>query len=518
MTGAPNVIVVGSGPAGVSAAWPLVLAGLRVLMLDGSPDDEPVRPSREKWKQRFGSDFAGLELDSDVSPKLATPQAHAARKDYDARLGLETQDFLAVGSLARGGLSKIWGALAEPFADDELADFPFAPGELAASYSAVQRRIGISGGADAQTDVLTSPAARKLHARFRARRGVGGLSLHPARNAVLLQDHDERAACNACGECLYGCARGAIYDSALELPALRRFVNFSYAPDHFVRGLGEEGGRPFVDVETRSGRMKLSSRATVLAAGCIATTALALRRVGHVGHPVRLLSNPAAAAAFVSPLLIGADRPRDAFSLGQLFFRLDTRAGRAAGVIYGADALPADLFAARLPFSRPLALRLAHALAPALLVATCYAPGALSRNEVTVHAEDGPARIVIEGRQTAEGRAALDEALAALRRNFIALGVLPVPGSASVLPPGADVHYAGTLPMGGAGAVATSTAGELNGATNVFIADGACLPNLPATHPTLTIMANADRIGREIARRFKANEIDRRARGCAAYG
>ncbi|MFT4098715.1 MAG: GMC oxidoreductase [Rhodoblastus sp.] len=506
MTGAPDVIVVGSGPAGVSAAWPLVLAGLRVLMVDGSAADEPARIPREKWKQRFGADFRGLELDSDISPKLATPQAHAVRENYDARLGIETRNFLAVGSLGRGGLSKIWGALAEPFSDDELARFPFPPSELAASCSAVQRRIGTSGGADADTHVLTNPAARKLLARYRSR-GARGFALHPACNAVLSQDRDERSACNACGECLYGCARGAIYDSALELPALRRFVNFTYAPDHFVHGLGEENGRPFADVETRGGRARLHAHAVVLAAGCIATTALGLRRIGHVGRPVRLLSNPAAAAAFVSPFLIGAGKSQDAFSLGQLFFRIETAAGRAAGVVYGADALPADLFAARLPLSRPLALRLAHALAPALLVATCYAPGDLSRNRIAVEDEGGRPRIVITGEHTAEAGAALDQALAALRRNFIALGVLPVPGSASFLPPGADVHYAGTLPMGGAGAVATSTAGELNGATNVFVADGACLPDLPATHPTLTIMANADRIGKEIARRFKANEI-----------
>ncbi|HMN71386.1 MAG TPA: GMC oxidoreductase [Rhodoblastus sp.] len=511
MTAAPDVIVAGSGPAGVSAAWPLVLAGLRVLMVDGSDAEEPAPPSREKWKQRFGADFAGLELDSDISPKLATPQAHAARENYDARLGLETRNFLAVGSLGRGGLSKIWGALAEPFLEDELARFPFAARELAASYSAVQRRIGVSGGAEADASVLTNPAARKLLERFRGRRGAGGLAMHPACNAVLLQDHDERAACNRCGECLYGCARGAIYDSALELPALRRFVNFAYAPDHFVRSVGEEGGRPFVDVETLGGRVRLSARATVLAAGCISTTALALRRIGHVGRPVRLLSNPAAAAAFLSPFRIGADRPEDSFSLGQLFFRLDTRAGRAAGVVYGANALPADLFAARLPFSRPLALRVARALAPALLVATCYAPGALSRNEVAAHAEGDRTRIAITGEQTVEGRAALDAALATLRGRFAALGVLPIPGSASFLPPGADVHYAGTLPMGGEGAAATSATGELANAPNLFVADGACLPDLPATHPTLTIMANADRIGREIARRFAANEIDARS-------
>lgn len=508
MTAAPDVIVVGSGPAGVSAAWPLVLAGLRVLMLDASAPQDEAAPSRVPWKLRFGTDFQGLELDSDVSPKLATPQAHAARRNYDARLALETRGFFAVGSLGRGGLSRIWGALAEPFSRAECAQFPFPVEELERSWAAVQRRIGVSGGADADPADLASPAARKLLARHRARAAREGFALQPARNAVLSEANGDREACNRCGECLYGCPRGAIYDSALELPSLRRFVNFSYAPDHFVLRLGEEAGRPFVEVETSGARSRLSARKIVLAAGCIASTALALRRIGHVDRPVRLLSNPAAATAFLSPLLVGADRPREAFSLGQLFFRLDASAGHAAGVIYGADALPADLFAARLPFSRPYALRVAQALAPALLVATCYAPGRHSRNDLTLRIQGEGARISITGDQTQESRAALRDALSALRRNLLALGAAPVPGSTNILPPGADVHYAGTLPMGGQGPAATTLFGELPDAPDVHIADGASLPDLPATHPTLTIMANADRIGREIARCFKAGEID----------
>ena len=39
-----DVIIVGSGPAGVSAAWPLVEAGLGVLMLDASNALLPASP------------------------------------------------------------------------------------------------------------------------------------------------------------------------------------------------------------------------------------------------------------------------------------------------------------------------------------------------------------------------------------------------------------------------------------------------------------------------------------------
>jgi choline dehydrogenase-like flavoprotein len=182
-------------------------------------------------------------------------------------------------------------------------------------------------------------------------------------------------------------------------------------------------------------------------------------------------------------------------------YRIDSARGDAVGVMYGAEGLPLDLIAARLPVSRPFALRLAHALAPALIVTTAYLPGSFSDNTLRVHSTGTPT-ITIEGRQTDEANAGMRRVIASLRREMRSLGAMFLPGSLSLLQPGADAHYAGTLPMGADGPIATGEYGEVRNCPGLFVADGACLPSLPATHPTLTIMANADRIGGEIARRL----------------
>ena len=86
-----------------------------------------------------------------------------------------------------------------------------------------------------------------------------------------------------------------------------------------------------------------------------------------------------------------------------------------------------------------------------------------------------------------------------LREIYLRMGSLLLPGSFTVGQPGGDIHYAGTLPMREFPLLGeTSANGEVKGLDGVFVVDGACLPILPEKSHTLTIMANADRIGREL--------------------
>jgi choline dehydrogenase-like flavoprotein len=64
---------------------------------------------------------------------------------------------------------------------------------------------------------------------------------------------------------------------------------------------------------------------------------------------------------------------------------------------------------------------------------------------------------------------------------------------------GASIHYAGTVPMTREERELTVTpACRLRGARSVYLADGSVLPYLPAKALTLTLMANAERVGTHI--------------------
>jgi choline dehydrogenase-like flavoprotein len=66
---------------------------------------------------------------------------------------------------------------------------------------------------------------------------------------------------------------------------------------------------------------------------------------------------------------------------------------------------------------------------------------------------------------------------------------------------GQGLHYAATLPMQvEPRQYQTDPQGLLFGTRHVLIVDGACLSRLPAKNLTFTIMANALRITRQLAR------------------
>jgi choline dehydrogenase-like flavoprotein len=513
----PEVIIVGSGPAGVSAAWPLLEAGVAVTMIDAASETPLPSPPRgdvgcfrrdpSRWEVQFSRNFSALDLAGDQSPKLTTPLARQVLAGFETTMGLQVRDFLALGSLSRGGLSNIWGAVAAVYDDEDLAGSPIRQADLLPSYAAVMRRIGVSGGAGAdglpveEGPTLTAPAQRLLDAALRSP-SRDGFVLERTTNAVLMSARSGREPCARCGMCLWGCRRHSIYASGLEVPQLCRFPHFRYFGGALVRRLLPHDKEHALEIDGKTGRTLLCAPRILLAAGTIATTSLVLRRLGFTGS-TRLFTNPVSAIAFMIPALFAAPLPERSFALGQLSYRLPLRdGGRAAGVIYGADALPLAGMASRLPISRPAALRLTRALAPSLLLAMCYLPGRFSANTLRVADGGDQQQIIIEGAQTTEARDTLLAAGGRLAREIRRLGALALPGSLTILQPGADAHYAGTLPMGGNGPAACTPTGELKACSGLYIADGAVLPGLPAKHCTLTIMANADRIARHLAIRI----------------
>jgi len=91
-------------------------------------------------------------------------------------------------------------------------------------------------------------------------------------------------------------------------------------------------------------------------------------------------------------------------------------------------------------------------------------------------------------------------ALAAVQRRLWAerssMKAIPVPRMLRVGPPGRGFHTGGTFPMrANPGPLEVDVLGRPHGFTRVHLVDASVFPSLPATTITLSVMANAHRIG-----------------------
>jgi hypothetical protein len=255
----------------------------------------------------------------------------------------------------------------------------------------------------------------------------------------------------------------------------------------------------------------MTGRRLVLAAGALVSTRLVLGMQGRYEEPVRVIGAPGVGFALCLPGRLGAAVSTREFSMGQISFIAAGEEKRPAdwayGTLFPASGVPGSLVIDRMPLTRPGAVRLFRWLQPSLLLGNCFLPGRYSRNSARLERDhDGRERLVVQGGVANE----LAERMARLRRQltraFRKLGAFLIPSSFTSLGPGEAIRYAGTLPMRASpGAGETDVYGEVHGARGLHVVDLSIFPAMSAKHHTLTMMANADRIGREIAGRWRTN-------------
>jgi len=530
----PTVLIIGSGPAGVSAAWPLLEAGLRVHLID--PGVTRVGPSAldhrdyterrktdpEQWRLFLGSDAAILE---NASPKLRAPEFSHVFRGFRDHYHIVADDFSAHGSLAPGGLSNAWGAGVGTFTEHELEEYPVTRAELIPSYQAVAARIGVSGASDddlagwfgteypLQQPHPVQPQIEPLYVRHNRR--VAGLGSAAVRNfrlgrpqhAVLTENLGDRLACDLRGLCMYGCERRAIYNAADDVRLLCADPRFTYSTGWFVTRIAAEGSA-FVLQATGlhdGAKRQFFGDRVIVAAGTLGSTRLALDFLGAYDVDVPLLTTPVMAFALLLRENLMAVPVEGGFSLGQLAFTL-----KLAGIDGGPDVfgsvfpttgmLPTELYG-RLPLLRPFARSFAAWLWPRLLVSACFFPGTYSNNSMRLQSNG---ETFIRGGYAGSLRAAVKQATRQLRTEFAQLGATLLPGTTKMSRPGEEMHYAGTLPMRERpGPYETDREGRIGGVDGIHVVDGTVLTALPAKSHTLTIMANADRIARLVAAKLR---------------
>lgn len=520
-----DVIVVGSGAAGTWAAYQLAKDRRTVLMLDVGhrPAARPPLEGRFVDLRRageHGDDLVGEQFESLAnvagpyqSPKLNAPRFRFVTHQANALGPINSGASTITQSFAFGGLANAWGAGAYRFTNDDLRHFPLAPSALDPYYDEITREIGICGASDDLLEHFGSTAglqpplqldrlATRALAGYEKRRAQflsAGFTVGRPRLAVLTERLGDRRACTYDNLSFWEPRLEYLYIPAWTLEPLIARRGIDYLEKQLVLEFRELDDRVEVvarDLARDSVNVFAAAR-LVLAAGTLNTARLALRSLNDVETRLPLLDNLPSMVPFVCPRFIGDAYDATSHGLGQLniVYREREGADYLQGTLYSYTSLLASEVLMDFPLPARGALAACKHILPGLAVVTFFYPAEPHpRNHVRLE-PDGTLAVTYD--VSPQTGIAERRFMAVMRR----CGFWSHPKLCRVSPRGAGIHYAGTLPMRREGSepYTTDLSGRLVGWHRVFVADAAVFPFLPAKNHTLTIMANAMRVGREVA-------------------
>lgn len=438
-----------------------------------------------------------------------------------------------------------------PIEGAQVADWPISYDDLEPYYDLVERQVGVQGDRSAmpartleqsprRRDFVMAPNPTGYAASLLAEgaRAVG-FEPYPYPAAVNSERRKGRPACNSCGLCSgFGCpvnARGDALVSFLH-PAMRtgrvRVVDRAFVEKVETTRDGRRARAVrYRDVRGRVHRVEAS---TVVLAGSPINTARLLLMSATRAHPTGLGNRSDQVGRnmmFHNFTLVGVAFPHDVHPLRaqSTTLQIDDLVGpftgpevSALGVPYlvgglvqlGSGAPPvqgAAMLAAYAGYGTALkeAMRIGlHAGIAGSQLVHQDLPQADNRVDLDPGVRDflgnPAARITYSPHRHEQAAATLLGArlLAAHQATPGALAAIPIPFP--LLNDGITytAHLAGTARMGADPRTSVcAPSGRLHELDNVYVADASTFPTFPGFNPTLTVMANAIRVARGVARR-----------------
>jgi len=525
-------IVVGTGPAGVSAAVALVRQGLPVTMLDVGLQLEAERlPIVERlastdptaWssedlrmvkqgvtssskgvpiKRLFGSDF----------PYQRVPDIFPLARGHHVDTAM---------SFARGGFSTVWGAAMAPYLPEDLANWPVSFHELEPHYRAVLGFMSTSARKDDLSDVfrIEPPSTGALEPSAQARALLDdlerarvpltqlGFRFGSAWLAVRACTSSAGPGCNYCGLCMYGCPRRLIYNSEQTLDYLRSFANFTYRPDVIVRSVSESAGGAVVhgfDAGSAS-PIHVPGERIFLACGALSSTRILLESLSAFDRSVTMLDSQYYLLPMIRYRSTGSVEGERLHTLCQLFLELSDPVVSPRTVhlqIYTYNELYVDAFRHMLgPLYRPLLPALKQIISRMMIVQGYLHSDLSPQIALTLRKSnsDGPATLHAERIVGAvDPKNTVRRVIRKLRQARTYLRAIPVGTMLQMAPSGRGFHSGGTFPMRTEPAELESDRfGRPHGFKRIHVVDSSVFPSIPATTITFSVMANAHRIASE---------------------
>jgi ferredoxin len=522
------IYVIGSGPAGIACSFALLNKGLKVTMLDAGIEIEPERSImienlRNTLPETWSEDRLSFMKASMSSSLRGVPLKYAFGSDFPYRetekyVPMQADRFGACPSMAKGGLSTVWGAAILPYREDDLKDWPTGSTDLAPHYEAISSIMPVAAyqddlekffpiyGRDSLAALQLSGQSTGFLSRLAENKkslNAKGIWFGHSRLAVRSNDIGQKKGCIYCGLCMYGCPLQVIYSSAFSLETLPK-DRFTYVGDVVVERVEERPkGVKIIGCSRRTGEKIVYDGSRVyLAAGVLSTTGILLRSLGAYDKDLNLLDSQ----YFLAPLVRyeSATVEDKLNTLSQIFMEiLDEKISRYTVhlQLYSFNDLYLKAIRRMLWVGYPLFKSAILKEIGRLFVIQGY----LHSNEsekicirLTKSESGSIFGDMLQVRSGADPRInqTIKRVLSKLTSCRKELRAVPLSPAMTQAPPGRGFHIGGTFPMKDRPeGFESDHLGRPAGFKRVHAVDSTVFPSIPATTITYSAMANAHRIG-----------------------
>jgi len=542
-----HIAIVGSGPTGAAAADTLLRRGHAVDMFDvgNSPTSETsatIKRLRELIDSGASADSPEVaRIIARTSTQTATLRralpfgtidGEAMQKTFlggdfvwrDAEQIIPVTGAAPPRSVAKGGLSNVWGSACYPLRREDYAGWPITEAELAPHYQAAADLLDLwdhdSGlqavypayatGKRPHSIQSRNPGSPLEAAALRWRESASALSkfgLTGGNSCLATARPDQEHAtnpyqCRRCGLCHLGCPFSSIFSASRLTDGWLTRSDYRYLGDRVVIGFGEFRNR--VQIHTRlvsGGSEEHTYDRLVLAAGTLSSLRICADSLSSHGSEAPLLDND----LFVVPMVL--DKPpepgwKTSFTLSEAALTLDAGFATKFPAHIQFYSLNDSMIPHPLKWLRrfPSIERLLSHLA----IGFIYLHEAESRQATVVPRARPDNLATLEVQITSEQRTDLARrVLRHVRDARTSAGLRPLTQLLRNTPLGFSGHLAGTLPMAGntgnQPTLYTQADGRLSDTKFVYVVDASVFPSLPAQNPTYSAMANAMRIASNIS-------------------
>lgn len=462
-----DVVIIGSGPAGVHAAYPLIKAGLLVAIIDGGLENI----NQEK---KFGNSSTTGGKKPSHAFDLIKESNFIFRKTYNL-LKIKS-NIEIIQSLAKGGLSEIWHGICDFFSENELTAIGLPYYEIKKEYKEISKLIKLK---------LRSPL--DLHGRLLLAKAKGNT-------------YKENS--------IYQAPMVFSYRTSNFVEELKRFKNFVYIPNQLVYQIKEKSNHTEIHSFSIENKLESITKASylILAAGSINTTRIILRSFKLYNYKTSFLTK----ANIVVPCLhirsIGKKKDSKKSKFGQLVIsssRKETHGGIDPFFIQLYKLNPFFLKKALQYITLPkiIALPLLSFFAPYIIIADIRFPAfeskiAFSKLKKRVDKKD---LLEIKIKETNTELQKYKKEYMKITQQLRSLGLFPLKKIIGYT----TSHYGGGISSKYTSkTLSVDKNGKLNKGNRIYIADTSSWKVLPAKPPTLTIMANASRIGKNVLKKL----------------